>query len=345
MHDKIILSYDEQHKGVTFDHGYSEEGAKAYLEAHNSLFRLKAYLKNFKDFDSDTYRGGADFSYLVDLSEIDLALRHLLLEMSIAVEHFSKVHLLYLVTEHYPDEKTYGLVEEYYRSLDPVSKEHIDSMLSSSSQSPHTCGLFDKYAYESMGKMCFNRLPIWAYLEVTSFGNFISFYRFWARQMGLKNSDKKIFYLLRTVKNARNGAAHDSLFLSELRSVNPPIEKREELLDSIKIDIQKSISPTYTATKDLLSINSIYKNQKMCEIITCFYAYKELIISTTSRRYTSFIHPYKKLPENLLELLEQFENQVSNFIEEVPDSLDYKIRPVRSIFIFLQLLLTSWFLG
>ena len=62
MHEKVILSYDEQvkflkRKGVTFDHGYSGEGAKAYLEAHNSLFRLKAYLKNFKDFNLDTYRG------------------------------------------------------------------------------------------------------------------------------------------------------------------------------------------------------------------------------------------------------------------------------------------------
>lgn len=182
-----------------------------------------------------------------------------------------------------------------------------------------------------------------AYLEVMSFGNFTYFYRFCARQMGLKNSDKKIFYLLRTVKSARNGAAHDSLFLNGLREINPSIEERDELLDLIKIDIRKSISPKYTAAKDLLSINLIYGNQKICEIITCFYAYKELIISTTSRRYTSFIHPYKKLPENLLELLEQFEKQLSNFIKEVPDSLDYKFRPVRSIFIFLQLLLTSWF--
>ena len=75
MQEKVILNYDEQvkflkRKGITFDHGYSEEEAKAYLESHNSLFRLKAYLKNFKDFDSDTYRG-TDFSYLVDLSEID----------------------------------------------------------------------------------------------------------------------------------------------------------------------------------------------------------------------------------------------------------------------------------
>ena len=108
-------------------------------------------MKNFKDFNSDTYRG-TDFSYLVDLSEIDLALRHLLLEMSIAVEHFSKIHLLYLVIEHYPDEKAYGLVDEYDRSLDPVSKDHIDSMFSSYFQSPHTYGLFDKYVYESTGK-------------------------------------------------------------------------------------------------------------------------------------------------------------------------------------------------
>ena len=182
-------------------------------------------------------------------------------------------------------------------------------------------------------------------MEVTSFGNFTYFYRFCTRQICLKNSDKKIFYLLRTVKSARNGDAHDSLFLNGLREINPSIEKRDELLDLIKIDIRKSISQKYTAAKDLLSINLIYENQKICELITCFYAYKELISNTTSRRYISFIHPYKKLPENLLESLEQFEMQVSNFIDEVPVSLDYKFRSVRSIFIFLQLLLTSWFLG
>lgn len=57
---------------------------------------------------------------------------------------------------------------------------------------------------------------------------------------------------------------------------------------------------------------------------------------------TSFIHPYKKLPENLLESLGQFEKQVSNFIEEVPDSLNYKFRPVRNILYFCSYFL---FLG
>ena len=137
--------------------------------------------------------------------------------------------MLYSVIEHYPDEKACGLVEEYYRSLDPVSKDHIDSMFSSYFQSPHTYGLFNKYVYKSMGKKYFDHLPIWAYLEVMSFGSFTYFCRFCARQIGLKNSDKKIFYLLRTVKSAKNGAAHDSLFLNGLRVINPSIEKRDTL--------------------------------------------------------------------------------------------------------------------
>ena len=46
MHEKVILSYEEQvkflkHKGVTFDHGYSEEGAKALLEAYKASSGLK----------------------------------------------------------------------------------------------------------------------------------------------------------------------------------------------------------------------------------------------------------------------------------------------------------------
>ena len=121
--------------------------------------------------------------------------------------------------------------------------------------------------------------------------------------MDLKNSDKKIFYLLRTVKSAKNGVAYDSLFLNGLREINPSIEKKDELLELIKIDSQKSISPKYTAAKDLLSLNLIYENQKICEIITCFYVYKDLIISTTNKMYISFIHPYKKLPENLIRII------------------------------------------
>lgn len=156
MHEKVILSYEEQvkfhkHKGVTFDHGYNEEEARTHLEVHNNLFRLKAYLKNFKDFGSATYRG-IDFSYLVYLSEIDLPLKAFASGNVDSGRTLFKIHLLYLVTEHYPDEKAYELVKEYYRSLDTVSKDHIDSMLFSYSQSPHTCGLFDKYVYESMGK-------------------------------------------------------------------------------------------------------------------------------------------------------------------------------------------------
>ena len=71
---KLILSYDEQiahlkEKGVTFDK-FSEERAKTYPSSHNNLFRLLSYRLNFKNPDSDDYKG-RDFYYLVHMARID----------------------------------------------------------------------------------------------------------------------------------------------------------------------------------------------------------------------------------------------------------------------------------
>ena len=71
---KLILSYDEQiahlkEKEVTFDK-FSEDEAKIYLSSHNNLFRLLSYRQDFKDPDSDDYKG-RDFYYLVHMARID----------------------------------------------------------------------------------------------------------------------------------------------------------------------------------------------------------------------------------------------------------------------------------
>lgn len=54
---------------MTFDK-FSEDEAKTYLSSHNNLFRLLSYRQDFKDPDSDDYKG-RNFSYLVHMARID----------------------------------------------------------------------------------------------------------------------------------------------------------------------------------------------------------------------------------------------------------------------------------
>lgn len=96
--------------------------------------------------------------------------------------------------------------------------------------------------------------------------------------------------------------------------------------------------------KSLLPLDSIYKNEKICVTITCFYVYKELVVKGTSNKYGDFLqHPYEIMPTDLLEALSQFKKQIEAFTEKVPRNLDYKFLPTRSVLIFLQLLIASWF--
>ena len=107
-----------------------------------------------------------------------------------------------------------------------------------------------------------------------SSGNFTYFYRFCARQMGLKNSNKKIFYLLRTVKSARNGVAHDSLFLNGLREINPSVEKRDELLDLIKLISRSQFLQNIQRLKSYYLQTRSIKIRKYVKLLPAFMSTK-----------------------------------------------------------------------
>ena len=95
---KPKLSYSQQidhlkQKGVQFTE-MSEDEALHYLQYNNDFFKLKSYRKNFnKDISRDKYVH-LDFAYLIDLAIIDTRLRMIIAELSLNIEHFSKVNLL-----------------------------------------------------------------------------------------------------------------------------------------------------------------------------------------------------------------------------------------------------------
>lgn len=254
-----------------------------------------------------------------------------------------------------PLASAYSLVAEYFDSLDITSKKHLNAILSAYSRDSQVCGLPNKYSCETTGYRYFDHFPIWTYLEIVPFGTFTYFYKFCIQNLISKEEysykyEENIFYFLRTVKAARNRAAHDNLFLNDLiisknkftkaSKEKPRIQKA--LPDWIENDLpQKEYKKV---DKSLLPLDSIYKNEKICVTITCFYVYKELVVKGTSSKYRDFFqHPYEIMPTDLLEALRQLKRQIEAFIEKVPRNLDYKFLPTRSVLIFLQLLIASWF--
>ena len=83
-------------KGVTFSL-WSESDAVDYLREHNNYFRVRSYRSNFPKCvggKNDGKYAGLDFGMLVDIAIIDMKLRNIFLDLTIDIEHYSKIRLL-----------------------------------------------------------------------------------------------------------------------------------------------------------------------------------------------------------------------------------------------------------
>lgn len=99
--DKPRLSLDEQiqHlkcKGILFN--IMDEGsAKQYLKYNNNYYKLTSFRKNYDRHPGGENKGKyirLEFTYLVDMSIIDMRLRYRIVEMALDIEHHMKLQLL-----------------------------------------------------------------------------------------------------------------------------------------------------------------------------------------------------------------------------------------------------------
>ena len=216
---KPQLSPEEQvehlkQKGVKFNY-ISESEAISYLCQNNNYFKLRAYRKSFEKHIGGKKDGtyiNLDFAMLKDLAIIDMRLRYLLLLMSLDIEHFEKVKLLKYISESSDD--GYNIVNSYLAELkkidDETDRKPYNSLINEinrNTNSEYCGGIISKYN---------GHYPVWAFVEVISFGRFINFLYFCADYFNEKEF-KTDFFLLKDIKRIRNAAAHNNCLIHNLR--------------------------------------------------------------------------------------------------------------------------------
>lgn len=257
-------------KGVRFEL-ISVEEATAYLRDNNNYFKLRAYRKNFPKHPDGAHKGeyiNLDFAKLKDLSIIDMRMRYVFFQMALDIEHFAKVKLIRAIEES-PDDG-YQIVDDYKAQLiveDSANNTHYHDLLINdikrNQDNPYCGGIIDKYD---------NCYPIWAFVEVIPLGTMIHFFGFCADQLQDK-SLKDGYYLLKTIKELRNAAAHNNCIIHDMGTKDSKHKPNYSVLRALK-GISK-------ATKD-----SQLGNERMRQMITLLYAHTFFVSSIGVHNHT-----------------------------------------------------------
>ena len=307
--DKKFLTAKEQvrhceQKGVQFN-DISKTKAIQYLEENNNYFKLRSFRKNFIKDNSGKYVH-LDFADLVDLSILDNRLRRLLLEMSISIEHFSKVHLLKILQERELD--GCQIITDYVAQLTSLHKDRLLTDLYKNRNSVYCGNLCRKYCADDL-----TGCPVWVFIEIVSFGQYLHFYEFCVDRTKNKELNRRL-YLMRVVKDLRNACAHNNCIINDLRFIgpktnNPPLEVQSALsmLNLSKAQRQKYLrrSATY-------------------QIIVTLYTHKEIVRSHGVHKHIC--------------------DELKAFKERISRDRDYQYNDIiKSIFNILIRIIDNWF--
>ncbi len=311
---KPMLSVDEQiehlkEKGVTFDL-FSERDAAEYLRSNNYYFKLSAYRRNYDKREGGPRSGqyiNLDFAYLRDLAIIDTTLRYTLVQLSLDIEHYVKLNLLRRAEDHHED--GYVMFDDFVASLGPEKADHLKAELKRNGSAVYCKDLYEKYH---------NALPVYAFLEMVSFGWLVSFYAFCADRYSSKEARndemQDLRYLLIPCKAIRNAAAHSSCILNDLRPGTTSHSVRRSVLDDLEI-----IGMSSSARKGKL------KNDRIRQIVSLLYVYRRVVTSVeTTGKATKLLH----------KLISRMEMH-----SEYYDRNDM----IRSSLSFLVLVISKWF--
>lgn len=310
--EQLVTKMKEE-KGITFNH-MSELEAIDFLSTKNNYYRLSAYRKNYDKKQTGPDKGkyvDLDFACLVDLSIIDMRFRRILFQMCLDIEHSLKVSLLRDITEN-DAEDGYEIVKNF------IDQNDLYGEIISKQSSSYVGDLVQKFFSPELltGKskqVDFIHCPIWAFVEIISFGPFSNLYNLYYIQKGENAPVGK--NLINPIRNLRNACAHNNCIINNLRKGNtipsPAITK-----------FVKKLAPSlsHDSRRNLLSSKPIYE-------ISCLLFVYDRIVSKNVKN-----HRYAELLElvnvRMQKHKEYYETQQIitsryNFIREIVNNLHH----------------------
>lgn len=316
--NKSLLSPKEQlihmeSQNIILD--LDDEAILDYFKFHNNYFRVRSFRSGFKRLNSIESRPfvNLNFSSLVELSEIDALVRETLLHLSLDIEQAAKMEILRKAES--IESNPYSIVEDFFQDQQEKQDEaekngnHFRALTKASFttklRSAYVGGLVKRYGD--------SRYPIWAFLELISFGNLNYFYMFCAERFK-DDKMKTTFFFLQIAKNMRNACAHSNCILNDLgfirRKEKTPREVKEMLRSLDKLNKEEAFG--------------LMNNPKVNGIITTLYTHSILC--------TQHAHKLRQLElKNILDrfnlalpLFEKGENkQIIQFISLFNQTVEY----------------------
>lgn len=264
-----LLTADQQIEhmranGVKFEI-MNESDAKSYLRTNNNYFRLRSYRHGFERVSDGPNRGkyvNLDFAMLTDLATIDMHLRYQMLPITLEVEHFSKVLLLDAIEDHGEDGKL--IVDDFLSTCNRKDDEGkiqnpILCEIDKGRNGPYTNGIIEHYSESGY--------PVWAFLEVISFGRFNHFWNFCAERYSDKDM-KGCFYLLQAVKGLRNACCHNNCILNDMGAGIPSHKPQNAVRNAVR-----------AAGISRQMMRSKLSNERLIQLTTTLYLHKEIASS------------------------------------------------------------------
>ena len=305
---KLSLDGQIEHlkeKGVLFNI-MDEAEARDYLGQHNNYFKLTAYRKNYDKHpageNKDKYIN-LEFAYLVDIAVIDMQLRYRIVHMALDLEHHTKLQLLRKMDEY--NEDGYQVVQDYIDSLDEKQRKIFDSEINRNKGNIYCGDIIAKYE---------GAFPVWAFIEIVSFGRLVAFYGFCADRFSDK-SMKDTFYRLLTCKEIRNASAHSNCILNNLKAKTAAHSTNAEVTS----ELMKIKGMNTNFRKNRMS------NARIQQVVTLLYTHKDMVESEGIKRSES---------EDLKKIMERVDKNYDY----------YNTNPmIKGTFDFLKLVVDSWF--